>query len=791
MKISETWLRTYVNPALGTEELVAQITMAGLEVDAVEPVAAQFSGVVVGEVVEMEKHPDADKLNVCKVNVGETELLQIVCGAANVRVGLKIPAALCGAVLPGDFKIKQSKLRGIESFGMLCSAKELGLVAEAEGLMELPADAPVGIDIREYLQLNDNSIEVDLTPNRADCLSVEGVAREIAVLNKIVLNVPVIEPVAVTHSEKLTVTVEATTACPRYLGRLISGVNNQAQTPLWMQERLRRSGLRSLSPLVDVTNYVLLELGQPLHVFDAEKLNGGITIRYATNGETLELLNTQTIIFDEKCLVIADDESALAFAGVMGGSYSAVHENTNSVFLECAFFTPLAIAGKARQFGLHTDSSHRFERGVDFELQNRAIERATQLILEICGGQAGEITEVTTTSELPKRESIILRETKLTKILGMSFESENVTGILERLGMKVVTQTDGWLVTPPSFRFDIAIEADLIEEIARIYGYNNLPNNQILVRSSLNQATETVLDLDRVKDLLVDCGYQEAITYSFVDENLQKTIAPSAEFIRLQNPISADLAVMRTTLWGGLLTAALHNTNRQQTRVRLFESGLHFVQNEGETLQEKMLAGLALGNVTAEQWGEQERAVDFYDVKADVEAIFGLTGCKVQFVSESHETLHPGQSAKILTENGEVVGWLGMLHPNLEQQLGFETPVFLFELSQDLLLQKQRSSFKSLSKFPSVRRDLALLVKEEVNAGDIIGAIQSCSQPLLQEAVIFDVYRGKGVEEGFKSVALSLVLQNQAQTLTDTEIDAIVSTFLETLTVKTGAKLRD
>jgi phenylalanyl-tRNA synthetase beta chain len=791
MKISETWLRTYVNPAISTEELVAQITMAGLEVDAVEPVAAQFSGVVVGVVVEMEKHPDADKLNVCKVNVGEAELLQIVCGAANVRVGLKIPAALCGAVLPGDFKIKQSKLRGVESFGMLCSAKELGLVAEAEGLMELPADAPVGVDIREYLQLDDNSIEVDLTPNRADCLSVEGVAREVAVLNQIQLNAPAIEPVAVTTSEKLAITVEATAACPRYLGRVISGVNNKAETPLWMQERLRRSGLRSLSSLVDVTNYVLLELGQPLHVFDAAKLSGGITVRYAVNGEALELLNNQTIMFDEKCLVISDDESALAFAGVMGGAYSAVHEETTKVFLECAFFTPLAIAGKARQFGLHTDSSHRFERGVDFELQHRAIERASQLILEICGGQAGEITEVTTTPELPKRDPINLRQEKLNKILGVTFENETVTGILQRLGMQVAMQADGWKVTSPSFRFDIAIEADLIEEIARIYGYNNLPNNQILVRSSLNQATENVLDLERVKDLLVDRVYQEAITYSFVDEALQTAIAPSAEFIKLRNPISAELAVMRTTLWGGLLTAALHNTNRQQTRVRLFESGLRFVQKDGETLQEKMLAGLALGNVAAEQWGEKERAVDFYDMKADVEAMFELTGCKVQFVADSNETLHPGQSAKVLNSNDEIVGWLGMLHPLLEKELGFETPVFLFELAQDLLLQKRRASFKSLSKFPSVRRDLALLVKEDVNVGEIIAAIQSCNEPLLQDAVIFDVYRGKGVEDSFKSVALSLVLQNQAQTLTDIEIDAIVSAFLKTLASKTGAKLRD
>lgn len=803
MKISENWLRTYVNPALSTHELVAQITMAGLEVDSVEPVAADFSGVVIGEVLKMEKHPDADKLRVCKVNVGEAEPLQIVCGAANVRVGLKIPASVIGAVLPGDFKIKKSKLRGVESFGMLCSAKELGLVAEAEGLMELPADAPVGTDIREYLQLNDNTIEVDLTPNRADCLSVEGVAREIAVLNKIQLALPEVAKIPVTISEKLSVTVEAPHACPRYLGRVISGVNNKAETPLWMQERLRRSGLRSLSPLVDVTNYVLLELGQPLHVFDAPKLAGGITVRYATNGETLELLNGQTIMFDEKSLVISDDESALAFAGVMGGVYSAVHEETTKVFLECAFFTPLAIAGKARQFGLHTDSSHRFERGVDFNLQHRAIERATQLILEICGGSAGEITDVTTASELPKREPIALRSEKLNKILGITFDAQTVTGILQRLGMGVEAVADGWKITPPSFRFDIAIEADLIEEIARIYGYNNLPNNQILVRSALNQATENVLDLERVKDLLVDRGYQEAITYSFVCEELQKTIFPvtatanvmassSCEaFLKLQNPISAELAVMRTSLWGGLLTAALHNTNRQQTRVRLFESGLRFVQTGDETKQEKMLAGLALGSALSEQWGEKERKVDFYDVKADVEAMFALTGCKAQFVANEHETLHPYQSAKILAENGETIGWLGMLHPNLEQQLGFETPVFLFELAQDLLLQKQRASFKSLSKFPSVRRDLALLVKEDINAGEIISVIESCNESLLQDVTIFDIYRGKGVEDGFKSVALSLVLQNKEQTLTDEEVESVFEKFLTALSEKTGAKLRN
>jgi len=791
MQISEAWLRSYVNPAISTEELVEQLTMAGLEVDSVEPAAAQFSGVVVGEVVSMQQHPDADRLRVCQVAVGEAEPLQIVCGASNVRVGLKIPAALCGAVLPGDFKIKKSKLRGEESFGMLCSEKELGLAADANGLMELAADAPVGVDIREFLSLDDTIIAVDLTPNRADCLCVEGLAREVALLNKMDWLTTQVDNTPIGHHDTLTVSVEAAEACPRYLGRLIKGVNAKVVTPLWMQERLRRSGLRSLGPLVDVTNYVLLELGQPLHVFDVEKLTGGITVRWAKADEDLTLLNGQTIKLDNEALVIADDKQVLALAGIMGGNNSAVNDETQSVFLECAFFAPQKIAGKARRFGLHTDSSHRFERGVDATLQTRAIERATQLIIDIAGGAAAPITEVTSKAALPQRQGVLLRRQRIEKTLGIVLADEQVIDIFQRLGMAVKTQADGWQIIPPGFRFDIAIEADLIEEIARIYGYNSLPSSSLLMRSELGSATETVLDIDRVKDLLVDRGYQEAITYSFVDEDIQKIVAPEMDVIRLKNPISSELAVMRTTLWCGLLKAALYNTNRQQNRVRFFETGLRFLKIDGETHQQKMLAGLVLGDAYSEQWGEKARKVDFFDIKADILAIFALTGCEVVFSSAQQSALHPGQTAEILSPDGKKIGWLGMLHPNLEKIVGFDTQVFLFELDQNLLLNKRIPVFKSLSKYPSVRRDLALIVKEEVSAREVINCIKDSAEPTLQDVIIFDIYRGKGVEEGSKSVALSLIMQDDTQTLTDSDVDAIVSRLLTLLTNEKNAKLRD
>lgn len=791
MQISESWLREYVNPPVSTEELVAQLTMAGLEVDSLTPAGAVFSGVVIGEVLTAEKHPDADKLKVCMVNVGNSEPLQIVCGASNVRPALKIPAALVGAVLPGDFKIKQSKLRGVESSGMLCSEKELGIAADASGLMELLPDAPVGVDIREYLNLNDTIIEIDLTPNRADCLSVEGIAREVALLNSMDWTAIQVKKAAIHHQDTLPISVEEKAACPRYLGRLIKGVNPKAETPSWMQERLRRSGIRSLSAVVDVTNYVLIELGQPLHAFDADKLVGGITVRMARNGESLALLNGQTITLDNEALVIADDKQTLALAGVMGGSDSAVGDTTQNIFLECAFFAPRAIAGKARRFGLHTDSSHRFERGVDATLQHRAIERATQLIIEIADGSVGPINEVKHEVSLPQRPAIILRRQRIAKMLGITLPDEKVHDIFVRLGMCIEQHPEGWNIAPPGFRFDIAIEADLIEELARVHGYNNIPNNSLLMWAELGKATETVLDIDRVKDLLVDRGYQEAITYSFVDEDIQQAVAAEDVLIKITNPISSDLSVMRSTLWCGLLKAALHNLNRQQTRIRFFETGLRFLNVGGQIQQQKMLSGLILGSFYPEQWGEKSRKVDFFDLKADVQALLSLTGCVVKYEPAKHSALHPGQTAQILSEAGEKIGILGMLHPSLEKQLGFETPVYLFELDQDLLLNKTVSRFKLLSKYPSVSRDLALIVKEAVSADDIIASIKSSNEPNVQNISIFDMYRGKGIEQGHKSVAVSITLQNFSQTLTDVEIDAIFNNILQTLAKTIGAKLRD
>ncbi|MBE0469094.1 MAG: phenylalanine--tRNA ligase subunit beta [Methyloprofundus sp.] len=790
MQFSEAWLRELVNPALDTAALVEQITMAGLEVDAVTPAAAKFSGVVIGQVVSITAHPDADKLRICQVAVGDAEPLQIVCGASNVREGLKIPAALIGAVLPGDFKIKKSKLRGELSFGMLCSEKELGIADDANGLMELADDAPVGMDIRDYLALNDQLIEVDLTPNRADCLSVEGIAREVALLNDMPFSVAEITPLTIEHQETLEIKISMPEACPRYLGRLIKGIDATAATPLWMQERLRRSGLRSLGPVVDVTNYVLLELGQPLHAFDAAQLSGAIEVRMAKADEPLKLLNEQEIKANTETLVIADAEKVLALAGIMGGSESAVSGTTTDIFLECAFFSPSFMMGKSRHYGLHTDSSHRFERGVDANLQARAIERATQLIVEIAGGLVGPVTEVVAQAQLPVRAAITLREKRIKRILGIDLDALIVEGILQRLGMSVTKDTEGWQVTAPGFRFDIAIEADLIEELGRVYGYNNLPQSSLLMRSALSQAPEAILDIDQLKDVLVARDYQEAITYSFVAEELQKSIVPDDKYIKLQNPISAELAVMRTTLWCGLLQAAVYNTKRQQGRVRLFEAGQRFLGTDAAQ-QEKMLAGVALGSVNPEQWGEKTRKVDFYDVKADVESLCALTGREVQFVAGQHAALHPGQSAEIKTLEGQSLGWVGMLHPTLEKQLGFDGNVFLFELSQNVLLGRKVPVFNGLSKFPSVRRDLALLVAEEVSFQAIKQCIENCNEDLIKAINVFDIYRGQGVEQGYKSVALALTMQDNTQTLTDSEIDAIVNKVLGALSNNISAKLRD
>jgi len=792
MRFSEAWLREYVNPAIDTDTLVHQLTMAGLEVDSVTAAAGDFTGVVVAEILEAYPHPEADRLRICKVGAGLDQPLQIVCGAPNARVGLRVPLALVGSLLPGGLEIKSAQLRGIESFGMLCSQKELGIDEDASGLMELPLDAPIGMALREYLHLDDQLIEVDLTPNRADCLSVEGIAREVALLNALPIMCPEVEAPAPVIDDIWPIRVEAPEACPRYLGQIIRGVNRHAGTPQWIKEKLRRSGLRSLDVIVDVTNYVLLELGQPLHAFDADRLEGGVCVRWARDGESLQLLNGQAVTLAPETLVIADDRKVLALAGIMGGSESAVCETTQDIFIECAYFDPSLMMGKARRYGLSTDSSHRFERGVSYELQSRALSRATQLILSLAGGQVGPVVERVALDYLPQRPEILLRAERIEKILGLSMSPERVIQILQGLGMTLTGDPLGWRVTAPAARFDIALEADLIEEVGRVYGYDHLPRRQPVIPAVMRPVSEGRLTLDRVKDLLVDRGYQEAITYSFVEASVQQLIDPGVEPLALKNPLSQELAVMRTSLWPGLLDAAIKNSHRQQDRVRLFESGLTFRPRGNDLAQEAVLSWLALGCHEAEQWGLPSRPVDFFDVKQDVEALVALTGrlADLRFVAAEHPALHKGQSAEMLLGEKRL-GFMGLLHPGLEKRLGFPSGVFLVELLDHVLRDRQLPRFSSLSKFPSVRRDLALLVEQNVPVGTLLETTRASAGELLREAQVFDVYQGPGVEAGKKSVAIRLVLQDAAETLVDTLVDGVVQKVLDGLAQRCGARLRD
>ncbi len=791
MKFNEQWLREWVNPAVDTQTLSHQLTMLGLEVDAIEPVAAAFSGVVVGEVLSVEPHPDADKLRVCRVNVGEAEALQIVCGAANVAAGMRVPAALIGAELPG-LKIKKSKLRGVESFGMLCSAAELGLAESASGLLPLPVDAAPGTCIREYLKLDDVAIEIGLTPNRADCLSVAGIAREAAVVNKMPLQALNVSPVAPTIDERFSVSVEVSTACPRYLGRVIKGINAQAETPLWMRERLRRCGLRSISPTVDVTNYVLLELGQPMHAFDLNKLSGGIQVRMAQQGETLKLLDGQDVTLNAETLVIADANGPVAMAGIMGGDESAVADDTTNIFLESAFFAPLAIVGKARGYGLHTDSSHRFERGVDPELAPKAMERATQLLLEIVGGAAGPVVEVCHHEALPARPSIRLRRERIQRLLGFDAPAQDVRDMLASLQMKVEETADGWQVVPPSFRFDIEIEADLIEEIGRIYGYTQLPTELPVANLRVNLPQEALVDDSAMRKIMTQRGYLEAITYSFVDPGLQALIEPEQKAINLANPISADMSQMRTSLWPGLLQAVSYNYKRQQSRVRLFEIGLKYSLQQNEIKEKNFIAGVITGAVAPEQWGQPTAKADFFDVKADVEALLDVTARRqaFEFRAATHPALHPGQCADIIAPGGETIGRIGALHPSIQLKLGIKQPVFIFEIAVNELRAARLPKFESMSKFPAIRRDLALVVDNEVSAQRVQATIRDVAGDCLTNLQLFDVYSGEGVESGRKSLALGLTFQDSSRTLTDEEIEGMLETILSQLNQKLNASLR-
>jgi phenylalanyl-tRNA synthetase beta chain len=791
MKFSEQWLREWVNPAVDSDTLSAQLTMAGLEVDAMAPVAGAFTGIVVGEVLAVAPHPDADKLRVCQVNVG-AETLTIVCGAANVRAGLRVPAALIGAVLPGDFRIKKSKLRGVESFGMLCSAKELGLAETSDGLLELPGDAPVGTDIRAYLQLDDVTFELGLTPNRGDCLSIAGVAREVGVINRCAVTVPSMAAVAAACAETFPITVTATADCPRYVGRVIRSINPQAATPAWMVERLRRSGVRSLGPAVDITNYLLLELGQPMHAFDLGKLHGGIEVRRARAGETLVLLNGSQVELDSETLVIADGKGAQAMAGVMGGEATAVGDATVDIFLESAFFAPQAIVGRARRYGLHTDSSHRFERGVSPLLQREAMERATALFVQITGGVPGPVTEVLHETELPQRAAMTLRPSRIQRVLGIELPRAEVNDILARLGLDVAADGDNWRVTAPAWRFDIAIEEDLIEELARIHGYDQLPSTRPVAAMQMDAVGEGLLGLEQLRRLLVARGFQEAITYSFVAPDVQKMLAPELEPLALANPISAEMAVMRTTLWAGLVQALVYNANRQQGRVRLFESGLRFLPGPDGLRQERAIAGLVYGTVQPEQWGETARPVDFFDLKADVEAILALAGVNGQarFVAAPHPALHPGQSARIDLD-GSPLGWIGALHPTVADRLDLAAAALVFELALEPLLQGRLPRFRELSRFPAVRRDIAVVVDNSQPVDAVLAVIRRSAPDTLQELKLFDLYTGKGIDSGRKSLALGLTLQADSRTLTDSEVDAALGNILAALKAELGATLRD
>lgn len=790
MKLSENWLREWTNPSVNTDELIHKLTMAGLEVDGTEPAAAEFSGVVVGEILNREKHPDADKLGVCKVNVGGDEPLQIVCGASNARAGLKVAVSVIGAVLPGNFKIKKSKLRGVESYGMICSASELGLEEEkSDGIMELPLDAELGKDFREFMDLNDTVIEIDLTPNRGDCLSVAGVAREMGVLFQTPVT-PVETPaVAASHDQIPAITLTASEQCPSYAGRIIKGVNVKAETPVWMLEKLRRSGIRSLGPVVDVTNYVLLELGQPMHAFDLAKVQGGINVRLATAGEKLELLNGNTVELTDDCTVIADDNQAIAFAGVMGGANSEVGDDTQDILLESAFFAQLAIAGRARRFGLHTDASHRYERGVDPQLQVNAIERATALLLEIAGGEAGPVNHVVETAKLPARPPVVLRKKRLASVLGLSIDDSAVVEMLERLDMEVETTAEGWSATPPSVRFDIEIEADLIEEVARIYGYDELPVNDALVPMQVRSVRESEVDSRSVPDTLVKRGYQEVVTYSFVEQSSQQALQPEFDAIALANPISADMAVMRTSLWQGLLDTLVHNVNRQSKRARFFETGLRFRKVNGETEQVQTLAGLVYGDVLTEQWSAEAKRVDFFDVKADIEALSQLTGVAFEYHAAENSALHPGQTAQI-SVSGKPVGWLGVLHPAQVKRLGLAHAPVMFELELSALAESQVTEFEQVSRFPTIRRDLALLVGKEMPAQKLCNIISDIDAKLIRNVLIFDVYQGAGIDSSQKSVALGIQIQGSDETLTDEAVEALM-TKVTTALADAGATVRE
>ena len=791
MQFSERWLRTMVNPAIDTDGLSHLLTMAGLEVEELDPVAPPFSGLVVAQIQSTEKHPNADKLKLCRVDAGLSEPLQIVCGAPNAEAGMKVPCALVGAKLPG-FEIKKAKLRGVESFGMLCSARELGLSEDHGGLLELPVDAPVGSDIRAYLDLDDGCFTIKLTPNRSDCLSLSGVAREVAALTDSALTLPEVKTVSPAIDDRREIILDAPEACPRYCGRIIRGVDAKAPTPDWMKRRIERSGIRAISALVDITNYVMLELGQPLHAFDDSKLSGAVHVRFPTEGEELELLNGQIVKPAADTLLIADETAALAMAGVMGGEQSGITLETSDMFLESAFFAPDAIAGRARDYGFTSDASHRFERGVDFALPAKAIERATELIADICGGRPGPVVEAVSAEHLPSRAAVRLRPQRARKLLGIDLDDERIEAILRGLNLKVERDGEALRVTPPSYRFDIEIEVDLVEELARVHGYDNIPTppprgSLAMIRHSESQRSDWVL-----RHLLADRDYQEVINFAFVEEAWEADFCTNPEPIRLANPIASQLAVMRSGLIAGLVGNLVTNRHRQMNRVRVFELGRCFRRDpDGAPVkgfdQPVLLAGLAAGPALAEQWGVPARAVDFFDVKADVEAL--LAPAEARFVPCKAPALHPGRCAEVQLD-GEPVGVLGELHPTLVQKYDLGAAPVVFELRLDALLAARLPAYEEISRLPAVTRDLALIVDESVTAEQLLDAMRAVAPEIVTSIELFDLYQGKGIEDEKKSLAFRVLMQDTRRTLEEAEVEAATSALTAQVAARFGARLR-
>ncbi|NDP48098.1 MAG: phenylalanine--tRNA ligase subunit beta [Sulfuriferula multivorans] len=780
MQFPESWLRNLVNPALDTEQLSHVLTMAGLEVEASTPAAPPFNNVVVAEILSAVKHPDADRLRVCQVDVGEASPITIVCGAPNAAAGLKVPCARPGAILPG-FEIKIAKVRGVESFGMLCSTKELGLEGAADGLMELPDDAPVGEDFRSWLNLDDTLITLKLTPNRADCLSMQGIAREVGAITGAEVRLPQVREVETRIQDTVPVLVMASEACPLYLGRVVRGINAQATTPRWMAERLERSGIRPLLAPIDITNYVLLELGQPMHAFALSRIQGEIEVRMARAGEQLKLLNGQIAELAPDMLVIADANGPVALAGIMGGQPSSVERFTVDVFLEAAFFAPAAIAGRARRLGLSTDSSHRFERGVDFGATRLAMERATELLIDICGGQVGPITEAV--AVLPQRTPITLRLARLKRVAGVELDTEQVVRDLTALGALVERDDNTLIVTPPSFRFDLVIEEDLIEEAVRLFGYDNIPAQPPAAPSRMLPQDETVLPDDILRQMLVGLDYQEVITYSFVDPAWETALDPHAKPMPLANPIASQLSVMRTTLWGGLIETLRHNLNRQQERVRIFELGRVYASLAKQPLK---IGGVIYGEVLPEQWGASARRVDFFDLKGDIERLFGHA---LDTQPGVHPALHPGQSAE-LWHDGKPIGWIGALHPRLVQAFDLSSAPMLFEIDAQVLAQRGVPRHATVSRFPLVRRDLAFVLDVQTPAGELLAALREGAPAQVRSIDVFDDYRGKGMAENQKSLAIRVVMQDTQRTLTDQEVEDSVQKLVETARRQCNASLR-